>query len=359
MRPLDQRSEPGETDDGAVMIWVALMIVVLLGVGALVIDVGALLVERRELQNGADAAALAVAQDCAEGNCVEEGPGLAKRYAGLNAEDGVSAIGAGTPCGMNAPGLSSCAELAPSGASGATGWVRVNTSTETPNGGNQVSFLLAPLISAITGKTAHRGAVAAWGPPLTAATLPFTFSECYYNRLLEDAGALPTGLTTVYVKSGNANQQPVDDKCAQRSAPGGTVEGGFGWLRVTGSECSVTLAGDTTVTAPSKPGNRAFTSQSGCSYDLIREKTVVLPLYRNVVETGANATYTIAGFVGFEIHGYRLPGSTYGLSCDVPEGVNGNGNNIFCFVGKFVEKVVGDGEFGGTDFGARVVKMVG
>ena len=56
-------------DRGAVLVWVALMIVVLLGVGALVLDVGALCVERRELQNGADAAALAVAQDCAEGDC--------------------------------------------------------------------------------------------------------------------------------------------------------------------------------------------------------------------------------------------------------------------------------------------------
>ena len=45
------------------------MLVVLIGVGALVIDSGALYAERRQLQNGADAAALAVAQDCADGHC--------------------------------------------------------------------------------------------------------------------------------------------------------------------------------------------------------------------------------------------------------------------------------------------------
>ena len=47
------------------------MLVALIGVGALVIDVGRLYVERRDLQNGADAAALAVAQDCAAGDCLD------------------------------------------------------------------------------------------------------------------------------------------------------------------------------------------------------------------------------------------------------------------------------------------------
>ena len=59
-----------DDDRGAVLVWVALMLVVLLGIGALVIDVGALYAERRQLQNGADAAALAVAADCAEGDCL-------------------------------------------------------------------------------------------------------------------------------------------------------------------------------------------------------------------------------------------------------------------------------------------------
>ena len=46
---------------------------VLMGLGALVIDVGQLYQERAELQDGADAAALGVAKSCALGNCTQAG----------------------------------------------------------------------------------------------------------------------------------------------------------------------------------------------------------------------------------------------------------------------------------------------
>jgi Flp pilus assembly protein TadG len=71
---------------------VAIMIVVLLGMGAIVVDFGQLYVERRELQNGADAAALAVAQDCAGGDCRDE-TATARTYANDNARDGKAGIG--------------------------------------------------------------------------------------------------------------------------------------------------------------------------------------------------------------------------------------------------------------------------
>src|SRR6187401_1591057 len=106
-----------QRDEGAVMVWVALMMVVLLGAGAIVIDIGALYAEKRQLQNGADAAALAVAQDCANGSC----SGYAARadtYADLNANDGAANVA--LVCGVG-PGLPACAQPAPAGASGATG----------------------------------------------------------------------------------------------------------------------------------------------------------------------------------------------------------------------------------------------
>ena len=89
------------------------MLVVLVGMGALVIDIGALYVERRELQNGADAAALAVAQDCVEGDCGSGGGAAqAQKYANLNANDGVSALDPSTPCGVG-PGLAACSARRP------------------------------------------------------------------------------------------------------------------------------------------------------------------------------------------------------------------------------------------------------
>ena len=95
-----------ERDEGAVMIWVALMMVVLLGVGAIVIDIGALYAEKRQLQNGADAAALAVAQDCANGSCSGYGA-RADEYADLNAKDGAANID--LVCGVG-PGLPTCVD---------------------------------------------------------------------------------------------------------------------------------------------------------------------------------------------------------------------------------------------------------
>ena len=56
-------------DEGAVTMIVAVVLAggVLLGMAALTVDVGLIHAERRELQNGADAGALAVAQQCAVG----------------------------------------------------------------------------------------------------------------------------------------------------------------------------------------------------------------------------------------------------------------------------------------------------
>lgn len=53
-------------DDGNVVIIVALSMTVLLGFAALSVDMGSALVRRAALQSGADAAALAIAQGCAE-----------------------------------------------------------------------------------------------------------------------------------------------------------------------------------------------------------------------------------------------------------------------------------------------------
>jgi len=348
----------GQRDEGAVIVWVAVMLVTLFGVGALVIDIARLYVERRELQNGADAAALAVAQDCALGDCGTEGA-TAKNYADLNANDGVSAIESGTPCG-NGPGLSACTDGAPAGADGATGWVRVRTSTLTGDGDDQVSFLLAPIISALTGKKVRASATAAWGPLQTATTLPFTFSECEFNNLPADDTGFPVGTTYVYSKAGGQNADPLPG-CESRVPSGGTVEGGFGWLTTSGGECSVELDVGDTITGPGDPGNDNLLKKSPCSESLVQNQEVLLPLFSAVDGTGGNATYTIIGFVGFVVTGYRLSGSTWpsGFSCpQVPGGTGGTGN-LRCFRGYFTQHYDSQGDFGDSiDFGARVIKMV-
>src|SRR4051794_5378472 len=127
-------------DEGAVAIIVALLAVVLLGFGALVVDVGALYSERRELQSGADASALAIAADCAAGACgaVDQ---TSSQYADANSSDHVS--GVEEVCGSG-PGLTACAIPPPT--TPGSGYVRVTTRTEQADGSNLVPPFLARVI---------------------------------------------------------------------------------------------------------------------------------------------------------------------------------------------------------------------
>ena len=76
------------------------------------IDVGALYAERRQLQNGADAAALAVAEDCAEGDCLDE-MATAKTYADSNAKDDAANVDEVCGSGPGLRGLPDCRHPAP------------------------------------------------------------------------------------------------------------------------------------------------------------------------------------------------------------------------------------------------------
>ncbi len=82
-RPILQRI--GRDEGGAIAVLIAVLIGggVLTGMGALVIDIGQLYVERAQLQNGAEAGAMAVAKSCAAGPCA---PATAVAYADANAK---------------------------------------------------------------------------------------------------------------------------------------------------------------------------------------------------------------------------------------------------------------------------------
>ena len=54
---------------GATAVVFALLLVPVLGFAAIAVDVGSLYAERARLQVAADAAAIAVAQDCSRGSC--------------------------------------------------------------------------------------------------------------------------------------------------------------------------------------------------------------------------------------------------------------------------------------------------
>jgi hypothetical protein len=84
MRFLGRRPRHGR-EDGAVLVIVVLVIVALFGMVTLAVDVGALLVKRRQLVTAADAAALAAAQSCAHKEGQTAADGMAAGYATFNA----------------------------------------------------------------------------------------------------------------------------------------------------------------------------------------------------------------------------------------------------------------------------------
>ena len=342
-------------DDGAVAVVVALLAVVLFGFGALVIDVGALYYERRQLQVGADSAALAVAQSCANGDCGSF-TADADAFADGNALDGAARIKPGNVCGSTSVGLPACTDP-PAGLVG-SGYVRVTTHTEEADG----TFLVPPFLARILvpdydGTEVSASAVVAWGPPGGVnADLALTFSQCEYERLTQDADG-----DTVYA------DEPFDDDAALErtvyfhdtteasqcgAGPSGAdLPGGFGWLDADENCTAVVTSGwvgDDTGAAASNDCKAAL--------DALLGKTVMIPIFNELNGlTGTNGEYKIWSYVGFVLTGYRFPGASHPTGADAP-----CDSSQTCIRGYFVETVApADAPIGsGPDQGVRVVQLI-
>jgi hypothetical protein len=176
---------------------------VILGAAALSIDIGSLMFERRQLQNGADASALALAKTCAEtpAQCtvaanatnlqnLNDANNYRDKAGGFNSTYPNGVCGRGTltllpPCNAPTGDLSDCPALPDFvTANPAIPYVEVHTITRETNN----SPLLPPQISqSITGNTAGQtvGACsrAAWGTPRdSTAELPITVSGCDWEH---------------------------------------------------------------------------------------------------------------------------------------------------------------------------------
>ena len=334
------------TDRGMVLVWAAVSLVVLLGMGALVIDVGALYQEQREVQNGADAAALAVAKDCALDDCLDE-YGTADHYADENAKDDASNVP--LVCGEG-PGLAACSDPPPE-AEGASGWVRVDTSTHNPNNDandTQVDLVLAPVLDAANvGETVTASALAAWAPLGSATTIPLTFSTCEFTAFggSLDPPSFPSRRDYIYFH--NTTQAGT---CPQGPS-GADLTGGFGWLDVT--DCAGDISANQWI--DDKPGDSL---PADCHPRDWRNAEVVIPLFdRTRGLSGTDGEYHVAGFVGFRILGYRFDRFNRWNIFRCPGTFS---RRAACIYGEFTRITATDGEFGGgDDFGARVVKMIG
>lgn len=355
--------QSASSESGAVATLVAILMGggVLLGMGALTIDVGQIYAERAELQNGADAAALAVAQDCVDGSCDTSTSGLADALADQNArKDGaarvttVCGVGPLVPaCAPNAgPTLTQCIGTVPAGA---TGWIEARTATQELGGG---SLLPPSFARALTNNSGYSGTEvgacgrAAWGPPGSAAmALAVTISLCEWLSMTNNGATFPSAERALYLH----------DTTGATNCPAGPsgadLPGGFGWLD--GAACSATIDASGWVVDGAQPGN-GVSPDCKASLEANLGKTLFIPIF---IETnglnGNNGNYLIDGFAAFKLTGYRLPGVG---QVSILTGTHLCTASQKCLYGQFVEALVPTATFGpggSTYRGANAVALIG
>lgn len=258
---------------------VALLMVVLLGAAAVAIDTGLIYAERAELQNGADAAALAVAEECANDElaCSASAANLGGQYADANSKDGFSDA--------------LIVEL-----NTTEDFVRVRASThDAVTDSDRLGLTFSSMLweaEATVGATATAG----WSmfPHGGPSILPLAFAPCVFDL---DGG--------VQLIRFHGNTTP--PSCTSTSPSGQVLPGGFSWLAGSDSECNLDVENDTNV--PSKPG---VSSPDGC-VDVLKglyKQTALLPVYDDFDPSGGvNGSYHIKGWAAFKILGWKVSGA--------------------------------------------------
>ncbi len=370
------RARAPQGDGGAAAI-VAILLSsgVLFGMAALTVDVGQIYSERRQLQNGADAAVLAVAQDAAV-DCDPlacSATDRAQEYASANAVDDESAVrevcgggwaGVAACDGQEGPEITRCSDSIPGGAEG---FIRVRTATGTAGGETLLphSFSRA-LVGSAEGGTVLACAQAAWGPPASiATTIPLTFSLCEWNAWTFGGTVFappppytpaPNSYPDASLEHALKFHTPSDTVggCRPSGSPG-LLPGGFGWLD--GDPCNVVV---TDGWAPSDTG----VSGSTCG-DLLADavdSVIFVPIFTEAAGTGSGGEYHIDGFSAFYLTGYSIPGVRPNRVDSVATGRRLCRGADKCIYGYFTEGIVSGGGTiggGGTPRGASVVQLTG
>ena len=390
---------------------------VFLGVSALTLDVGSIWWERRQLQNSADAAALAVASKCADSTtaaaCLLPNSTIAA-YANANTADKATSIDG--VCGRFIAGLSTCpsasdnaaaesaatqnlakclplpASFKTGGANANTPYVEVRVGTGSGATQSQLSGIFSRAVTGQDNPHVSACARAAWGGarPTSATVLNITISECDwraqtgYTGVAGSAvypagpvGAKPgyTALTwplfeqTVYTK-GNTTS-------CDTSSPGGTAPGGFAALSASAGCSSVlSLGSDGYFWAEGDPGNDVpcdgsqLTAYQGTVvylpiFDCMTDAVVTVTASTNCSSgNGSHNQYRISGFAAFYLAGWHMS-NTSADSIRPPYKKACPAGGDRCLVGWFIADTVaappssGSGGGGSPNYGIQTVFPAG
>lgn len=294
-------------DDGAISVISAVVFACLLmALAALVVDVGQMYDERRQLQNGSDESATAIAHKFAEQKFSLVGidpVAIARSQSSKNAVDGVADVlsvkivrnGSTVFSSGNTTSTGSVYDCQPTNL---TNYVEVRNKTE--SGG--LKYFFSPGEATISSC-----ARASWEGLGGAATIPITMSICEWDKATNNGSLYaspppypPNPATSLeqIVSLQNSNGTGCNRGPANQFVPGG-----FGWLD--GDKCIVEAeAGDW------MPGSSGSSELSPCRAFLVSHigEVVYIPVHDEVTGTGSNASYHIAGYAAFVLNGMYLPG---------------------------------------------------
>lgn len=319
-------------EQGAAGVTVAVMMLVLIGAGAMAVDVGQIYGERAQLQNGADSGALAVALSCRNGACTSA---LADGLVNSNSNDGASKAAVD----LSVPN-------------------QVTVTASTINGSS--SFLSNLFGSALNASPVTVGAQATAGVffPGGGSGFPLALSDNCYN--LTTTSATATVQKISYKPGGTCTD------------PSGTqIPGGWGWLDESSPCVAATTVGSNGMA--SDPGNNP---PGGCSTILADWKTtilngdtveVVFPVFDTASGSGNTGWFNIVGYATFNVWGWKFgnnheyefrnaagdPGMTSALSC--------TGGQDRCIIGQFMKYntiASGSPTAGGIDLGTSEIRLI-
>lgn len=326
---------------GASAVVIGISLTMLTGFVGFAVDGGSFYQERRELQTGADAGALAIAEDCGFGLACDYGSASATAgaYANDNASDGLAGI------------QSLDLNLAES---------KVTVTTETLTIGGSNSFLpFFMQVLGFNGSTVWARASAVWGYPLGLSTLPLIISDCewgWYSSTVQSGPPFTGSPVTFLFHDSHPNPTP---DCpvgpAGHDADGdGRLPGGFGWLDTDG-DCTAETAIGSWISED--PGSSPSTGCSPALFEalVLGQGPVWIPYFSDVNGLGgANGQYEVAGFGALWVTGYNFGGqykaarSGYSIPCSGSER---------CIAGFLTTSTAYDGELGGEFRGVVIVKM--
>ena len=353
------------SESGATMVFIVVVLMGLLAMTAFVIDFGRIWQERRELQVGATAGALAIAEDCARGLCDAgyDEFNTGELYADANATDGAASI---HDLDLDLTNQT----------------VHVVTATEDTAGGDTLDMLFARIVG-FGGITVGAEATVAWGAPFQLATIPLIISDCEWkhpntdeDEVSEDWPGWPAGGTdledmpvppttpyaTILFHDGKTTED-CNAVAGQDTDLDGKLSGGFGWLDTNGS-CESIVYEDW---VDADPGASPST---GCGPDelkgiLLGDDPVLIPYFVDTAGLGAGGGYEVVDYGALYVLGYNFGGQYKEIRdpmpTDPPMTTPPCSGDERCIAGWFVKWVQhgGDIDPNGDGRGVTVINLTG